>query len=175
MAVKRPGCALLLGGRSAPEWPVATVRPGNFLFLGILQHQLQPSPDPLSCNSSRATASAPRWHIDQHPTASEGWHIQRGQWWDTLGAEHTIQLCEVAEGHVPASQGLTNCGPLEKWMATTSVFLLWELHEQYEKAERYATERWAPQVVRCPVCYWEWRGWAKAEMTLSCGCTWWWK
>ena len=123
MAVKRPGCPLLLGGRSAPEWPVATVRPGNFRFLGILQHWLQSSPDPLSCNSSRAAASAPRRHIDQHPTASKGSHSRQGQWWDNQGAEHTIQLCEVAEGHVPVNQGLTNCGPLEKGMAATSVFL----------------------------------------------------
>ena len=53
---------------------------------------------------------------------------------------------------------------------TTSVFLPWEPHEQYEKAKRYNTERWTPQVGRCPIYYWgraekwlqkEWRGWAK--------------
>ena len=37
---------------------------------------------------------------------------------------------------------------------TTSVFLPWEPHEQYEKAKRYDTKRWTPQVVRCPICYW---------------------
>ena len=37
---------------------------------------------------------------------------------------------------------------------TTSVFLPWEPHEQYEKAKRYKTERWTPQVGRCPRCYW---------------------
>ena len=37
---------------------------------------------------------------------------------------------------------------------TTSVFLPWELHEQYEKTKRYDTERWTPQVSRCPICYW---------------------
>ena len=35
-----------------------------------------------------------------------------------------------------------------------SVFLAWEPHEQYEKAKRYDTERWTPQVSRCPICYW---------------------
>ena len=30
---------------------------------------------------------------------------------------------------------------------TTSVFLPWESHEQYEKAERYDTERWTPRSV----------------------------
>ena len=37
---------------------------------------------------------------------------------------------------------------------TTSVFLLGKTHEQCEKAKRYDTGRWAPQVRRCPVCYW---------------------
>ena len=32
---------------------------------------------------------------------------------------------------------------------TTSVFLPWEPHEQYEKAKRYDIERWIPQVGRC--------------------------
>ena len=36
----------------------------------------------------------------------------------------------------------------------TSVFLPWEPHEQYEKAKRYDTERWTPQIGRCPMCYW---------------------
>ena len=33
---------------------------------------------------------------------------------------------------------------------TTSVFLYWEPHEEYEKAKRYDIERWTPQVNRCP-------------------------
>ena len=37
---------------------------------------------------------------------------------------------------------------------TTSVFLPWEPHEQYTKAKRYDTERWTPQIGRCPICYW---------------------
>ena len=28
-------------------------------------------------------------------------------------------------------------------------------HKQYKKTERYDTERWAPQIHRCPICYWE--------------------
>ena len=30
----------------------------------------------------------------------------------------------------------------------------WELHEQYENAKWYDTERWTPKVSRCPICYW---------------------
>ena len=40
-----------------------------------------------------------------------------------------------------------------KWQ-TISAFLPWEPHEQYEKAKRYNTERWTPQVRSCPICYW---------------------
>ena len=36
---------------------------------------------------------------------------------------------------------------------TTSVFLPWEPHEQYEKSKRWDTERWTPQIGRCPICY----------------------
>ena len=73
---------------------------------------------------------------------------------------------------------------------TTSVFLLREPNEQCVKAKRYDTGRcvciyiYTPQVGRCPICYCgraekqlqrEWRGLAKTEMALSCGCVWWWK
>ena len=51
-------------------------------------------------------------------------------------------------------RGLTECGPLEKGIQTTSVFLPCEPREQYEKAKRWDTERWTPQVSRCPICYW---------------------
>ena len=37
---------------------------------------------------------------------------------------------------------------------TISVFLPWKSREQYEKAKRYDTERWTPQISRCPICYW---------------------
>ena len=35
----------------------------------------------------------------------------------------------------------------------TSVFLSWKPHEQYEKAKIYDTDRWTPQIGRCPICY----------------------
>ena len=43
---------------------------------------------------------------------------------------------------------------IREWQ-TTLAFLPWEPHEQYEKAKRYDTERWTPQVGRCPICYWK--------------------
>ena len=38
----------------------------------------------------------------------------------------------------------------KEWQ-TTSIFLPWEPHEQYEKAKRLDTESWTPQVGRCPL------------------------
>ena len=67
---------------------------------------------------------------------------------------------------------------------TSSVFLPWEPHEQHENAKRYDTERWTPQLSRCPIYYCrraekllqkEWRGWAKVKTMPSCGFDWWWK
>ena len=43
---------------------------------------------------------------------------------------------------------------LEKGMANHFSILAWEPHEQYDKAKRYDTERWTPQVSRYSVCYW---------------------
>ena len=43
--------------------------------------------------------------------------LNEDQQWVNQGAGHVLQLHGVAEGHVPASQGLTKCGPLEKGMA----------------------------------------------------------
>ena len=34
------------------------------------------------------------------------------------------------------------------------VLLPWEPHEQCEEGKRYDTERWTPEVLRCPKCYW---------------------
>ena len=36
------------------------------------------------------------------------------------------------------------CGHWRRNWQTTSVFLPWEPHEEYEKAKRYDTERWTP-------------------------------
>ena len=43
--------------------------------------------------------------------------LNKDQQWDNKDTRNVIQLCGAAEGHVPASQGLTKCGPLEKGMA----------------------------------------------------------
>ena len=58
---------------------------------------------------------------------------------------------------------LTHASTRDSWTLTgksgsvscrvTSVFLPWEPHEQYKKAKRYDTERWTPQVGRCPIHY----------------------
>ena len=60
--------------------------------------------------------------------------------------------------------------------------------DSMSKAKAYNTRRWAHPIRKCPTCSWakavegnylqlqkEWSSWAKVEMTLSCGCVWWWK
>ena len=62
------------------------------------------------------------------------------------------ESCHVGPSKMDGSwwRVLTKCGPLEKEMANLLVFLPWE---PYEKAKRYDTARWTPQVSRCPICY----------------------
>ena len=68
----------------------------------------------------------------------------------------------VVQGH-PRQMGHSgefkqNMIHLRKDWQTTPVYLLWEPHELYKKAKRYDTKRWALQVRRCLICYWEeWR------------------
>ena len=62
-------------------------------------------------------------------------------------------------------RALIECSSLEKEWQTTLEFLPWEPYEQYEKAKRYNTERWTPQVLhRCPYATREeWRKWLQKE------------
>ena len=39
-------------------------------------------------------------------------------------------------------------------MANHSSILALKTHEQHKEAKRYDTRRRAPQVGRCPICYW---------------------
>lgn len=69
MATVRP-----LGGGLALGRAVAAERLGSPALLGFLQHQSAPAN-----SSSRAFAQAAGWHIDQHPEAGVGLHIQEEQ------------------------------------------------------------------------------------------------
>ena len=70
----------------------------------------------LAKTKGRATALAPvgLTNIQQ---LVKVYTLNKDQQWDNQGARHIIQLCGAAEGHVPASQGLTKCGPLENGIA----------------------------------------------------------
>ena len=89
-------------GGSAPGRPEAAERPRGPPFLGILQHRLQPSQDPLPGDSRKAFALAPGQRADWHSTVSESLHSQRGP---AVG-QPGHQACHPA-GHVPACWGLT--------------------------------------------------------------------
>ena len=49
---------------------------------------------------------------------------------------------------------LTKRGPLEKGMANHFSILALRTPWAVWKAKRYDTEKWSPQVSRCPICYW---------------------
>ena len=87
---------------SAPGRPEAAERPRGPPLLGVLQHLLQPSQDPLPGDSRKAFALAPRQHANWHSTVSESLHAQRGPAVEQPGH----QACHPA-GHVPACWGLT--------------------------------------------------------------------
>ena len=92
---------------------MAAERPESPSLLGILQHRSAPAN-----NSTRVFAQAPRWHTGQHPVAGEDLQTQEDQQWDIQGTGRVLWLHAAAAGLVPASQGLTKHGPLEKGMAS---------------------------------------------------------
>ena len=102
-----------LGGGLALGRAVAAERLGSPALLGFLQHQSAPA-----SNSSRAFAQAPGWNVDQHAQQPvKVYTLNENQQWDSQGTGHVLELHGTAEGHVPASQGLTKRAPLEKGMA----------------------------------------------------------
>ena len=65
---------------------------------------------------------------------------------------HNLSFLNVEPGH--GGEVWQNVVHWRREWQNTSVFLLWEPHEQYEKAKWY-DERWTPQVGKCPRCYWK--------------------
>ena len=70
---------------------------------------------------------------------------------------------------------------LEKGMANQNSCLENPMNNM-KRQKKYDTERWTPQVNRCPICFWrrvekqlqkEWRDRAKMKTVLSCGYDWW--
>ena len=77
---------------------------------------------------------------------------------------HGPQLCLTQWNHEPCHVGppkmdgswwraLTKCGPLEKGMANHFSILALRIPWTVWKGKKIGTERWAPQVGRCPICY----------------------
>ena len=77
--------------------------------------------------------------------------------WTTALAQWNYEPCHVGATQRWAGHGGEFWQNVVHWRRewqTTSVFLPWEPHEQYEKAKRCDTERWTPQVSTCPIYYW---------------------
>ena len=115
--------------------------PGCPLLLGLLQHWFQPSQHPHPGDSSRASASAPGQHADQHPTASEGLHTRRGP---TVAPGMSSSSVERLKGM--SQLVMTKRGPLEKGMANHfSVLALrtpWTVWTGKKNTERWARLGW---------------------------------
>ena len=82
-----------------------------------------------------------------------------------------VSLWRVLTKHGPLAEGTVNHSSV---LASRIPWTVWKGKKIWH----------LPQVGRCPICSWgrrekqiqkEWRGWAKAEMMLSCGYVWWWK
>ena len=76
----------------------------------------------------------------------------------TTALSNSVKLSHAVWGH-PRRTGhgggvWQNVVHWRREWQTTSGFLPWEPHEQYEKPKRQDTERWTPQVGRCPIYYW---------------------
>ena len=98
-------------------WLMAAERLGCPPLLRILQHQLQ-----LPCNPFLVTPVEPVLQPRGSTLTNIQWPVKfytlnEDQQWDNQSARHVIQLHEVAEGHVSASQGRTKYGPVEKGVA----------------------------------------------------------
>ena len=61
--------------------------------------------------------------------------LNKDQQWDNQSAQHALQLHGAAEGHVLLVRAWQNMVCWRREQQTTSVFLPWEPHEQYEKAK----------------------------------------
>ena len=95
------------------------------------------------------------------------WWSTPNSWWrfthSTRTSSGTTRVPDISSSYVEQLKGMSllvrawqNVVHWRTEWQTTSSFLLWEPHEQYEKVKRYDTERWAPEVSRCPIYYWGW-------------------
>ena len=109
--------------------------------------------------------------------AGVGWTRIRDDW-------RKLHLCLLqAESQKAWWRILTKHGSLERGMANHfSILALRTPWTVWKGKKLWHWKMKPPHVSRWPICYWrrtekqlqrEWRGWAKAEMTHSCGCVWW--
>ena len=144
----------VLDSISAPGWPVAVVTAGSLPLLVIVQHQLDfpGTPSPWLQQGLCLSPWAAWWS-----TSNSWWRFTHS----TRTSSGTIRVPDISSSYVEQLKGMSllvrawqNVVHWRMESQTTSRFLLWEPHEHYEKAKRYDTERWAPQVSRCPIYYW---------------------
>ena len=137
----------LLSGRLASGWPVAVDRPGFPPLWGVLQHQLQPYPNPSSSHSIRAFATTPSHKLTDTRKPVKVYMLNKDQHGTTRALGMLSSYAEQLKGMSLLVRAWQNVVNWKREWQTTSIFLPWKPHEQYEKAIRCITERWTPRSV----------------------------
>ena len=144
-----PGRPATPGQWMAPGWPMAAVRPVPC----PPRHHLMSTPalpGPPSQPLQQGLCLNPWSHVERILTASECLNAQHGPAVGPARAPGmSSSYTEWPKGMSLLVRAWQNIHWRNEWQ-TTSLFLPWDLHEQYEKAIRYDTERWTLQVSTCP-------------------------
>ena len=105
------------------------------------------------CHFSHAWIFAILWIIAHQAPLSMG--FSRQEYWSELPCPSPPGFVFELNSHCFWNTSFwQNVVHWRREWQTTSVFLPWEPHEQYEKAKWQDTERGTPQVRRGPKCYW---------------------
>ena len=119
MAAKSPGCPQFWGwgGRLVPnsEWQWRCQSALHSRVSSNIGSSLSRKPFPVT--PAEPLSKPPGVTLTNIQGPVKVCTLNKDQQWDNKDTRNVIQLCAAAEGHVPASQGLTKCCPVEKGMA----------------------------------------------------------
>ena len=174
----------LQGGGSAPGWPAAEVKASALCSWesSSISSSLLRTHFPTTSAGPLPQLPATYW-----PTSDGPWRFKRSMWTSSRTARALSRSSSYTEG-------------LKRTSLLIRAWKTWSTGEGNGKALQYSClentmssmkrkkditlkDEPPPQIGSWPICYWEdgkylqkeWRGWAKAEMTPSCGRIWWWR
>ena len=153
------GCMVLELWASERRYPRSKVRSGGSegIPMSKVRSRVQEEIPQVQCQRNPVRWSALRWH--QKPERQKPHHRKLTnliKW--TTALSNSMKLwampCTATKTGGHGGEFWPNVVHWSREWQTASVFLPWEPHEQYDKAKGEDTERWTPQVGRCPTCYW---------------------